>query len=93
MGDQVYFNESAECANTLVDEVLSKWKSLLERLGEEEKGKVLRSMGLKIEQLKVMHKVPKRHMKNLGGIAVWFTLCCSRADVFLVSRYNRKYFW
>lgn len=34
--------------------MLSKWNSLLLKLDEEDKGKVMRSMGLKIEQLKVV---------------------------------------
>lgn len=51
---QVYFNESAEVAQKMVTEVLSKYQALLARLDEDSKGKVQRSMGLKMEQLKVV---------------------------------------
>ena len=47
-----YFNESYDDAKGLVDKVLSEWDSVLSGLEEEEKGRVQRSMGLKMEQLK-----------------------------------------
>lgn len=49
---QVYFNESAEVARKAVGDVLGRWQTLLASLPEEEQGKLQRSMGLKIEQLK-----------------------------------------
>lgn len=50
--ETVYFNESAEAAKAAVEEVLGAWGGLLEGLGEEERAKMVRSMGLKMEQLK-----------------------------------------
>jgi hypothetical protein len=50
--ETVYFNESAEEAKAAVEEVLGAWGGLLEGLGEEERAKMVRSMGLKMEQLK-----------------------------------------
>ena len=47
-----YFNDSYEDAKGLVDKVLLEWDSLLTGLEEIERGKVQRSMGLKMEQLK-----------------------------------------
>lgn len=40
-------------AKALVQEVLDKYQGLLQKLSADEKGKLERSMGLKMEQLKV----------------------------------------
>ncbi|PRW45044.1 late embryogenesis abundant [Chlorella sorokiniana] len=50
--ETVYFNESCEEAREAVAEVLDAYTSLLGRLSAEERGKLQRSMGLKMEQLK-----------------------------------------
>jgi hypothetical protein len=50
--ESVYFNESCESARTAVQEVLDSWTALLASLSPEDKAKLQRSMGLKIEQLK-----------------------------------------
>lgn len=50
--ETVYFNEEAECARDAVKGVLDLFQKLLEKLPDEEKGAVMRSMGLKMEQLK-----------------------------------------
>eukprot|EP00242_Pyramimonas_sp_CCMP2087_P005204 CAMPEP_0198197838 /NCGR_PEP_ID=MMETSP1445-20131203/1406_1 /TAXON_ID=36898 /ORGANISM="Pyramimonas sp., Strain CCMP2087" /LENGTH=155 /DNA_ID=CAMNT_0043867239 /DNA_START=59 /DNA_END=526 /DNA_ORIENTATION=- len=50
--ETVYFNESAEGARELVQETLDLWKDLLGKVDEDIKGKLQRSMGLKMEQLK-----------------------------------------
>lgn len=50
--ETVYFNEEAECAKNAVKEVLDLLQKLMEKLTDEEKGAVMRSMGLKMEQLK-----------------------------------------
>lgn len=47
-----YFNESYDDAKSMVDDCISKFNNLLSRLSDEEKGKVQRAMGLKMEQLK-----------------------------------------
>ncbi len=48
-----YFNDSYDDAKGLVDQVLTQWTELLSGLDDEnERGKVQRSMGLKMEQLK-----------------------------------------
>ena len=48
----VYFNESADGAKRLVCETLDRWYKLLESLPSQEKQSLVRSMGLKMEQLK-----------------------------------------
>eukprot|EP01023_Acetabularia_acetabulum_P031054 TRINITY_DN2923_c1_g1_i1.p1 TRINITY_DN2923_c1_g1~~TRINITY_DN2923_c1_g1_i1.p1 ORF type:complete len:130 (-),score=21.65 TRINITY_DN2923_c1_g1_i1:413-802(-) len=50
--ETVYFNESHATAKEVVDDVIGKWRNVLERLDEQEKMKLQRSMGLKMEQLK-----------------------------------------
>lgn len=47
-----YFNDSYDGARDLVQTVLHEFDDLLGRLGEEERGRVRRAMGLKMEQLK-----------------------------------------
>ena len=49
---QVYFNESAESARAIVGETLGLWNDLLAKVDEETKGKLTRSMGMKMEQLR-----------------------------------------
>ena len=50
---QVYFNDSAAEAKEYTNAVLDKWRGLLSSLPEEERARLQRSMGLKMEQLKV----------------------------------------
>ncbi|GFP98564.1 hypothetical protein PHJA_002000300 [Phtheirospermum japonicum] len=50
--ETVYFNEEAECARAVVNEVLEMYEALLRKLPESEKAAIQRAMGLKIEQLK-----------------------------------------
>lgn len=50
--ETVYFNDSAEEARRAVSNVLDRWQGLLAKVPEEEQGRLQRSMGLKIEQLK-----------------------------------------
>ncbi|EFN56200.1 hypothetical protein CHLNCDRAFT_144946 [Chlorella variabilis] len=50
--ETVYFNESCDAARKSVKEVLDAYQQLCGRLSEEERGKLQRSMGLKMEQLK-----------------------------------------
>lgn len=52
--ETVYFNESVAEAKKAVESCLVKWKALLDSVSEDERGKLMRSMGLKMEQLKVM---------------------------------------
>jgi uncharacterized protein (DUF2164 family) len=47
-----YFNDGFQDAKKLVDETISEYKKLLNSLNEEEKGRLQRSMGMKMEQLK-----------------------------------------
>jgi hypothetical protein len=51
--ETVYFNESVAEARAAVEACLSAWNGLLAQLGDAEKAKLQRSMGLKMEQLKV----------------------------------------
>lgn len=47
-----YFNESYADAAELVGKVLAEWEALVGRLDDDARGRVQRSMGLKMEQLK-----------------------------------------
>ena len=49
----MYFEEGLKTAQTAVADALGKYNSLLDSLGEDERGKLQRSMGMKMEQLKV----------------------------------------
>ena len=51
--ETTYFNESCETAREAVESVLNKYKQVLDALSEDERAKLQRSMGLKMEQLKV----------------------------------------
>lgn len=51
--ETVYFNESVKTARKAVDACLARWEALLGSLPEEERGRTMRSMGLKIAQLQV----------------------------------------
>ncbi|CAL8467925.1 g7463 [Coccomyxa elongata] len=50
--ETVYFNEAHETAKSAVAETLDLYNGLLGTLEESERGKLQRSMGLKMEQLK-----------------------------------------
>lgn len=50
--ETVYFNDSAQQAKAAVKEVLDQYNAVLSKLDDGEKGKLQRSMGLKMEQLK-----------------------------------------
>jgi hypothetical protein len=52
----VYFNESAELAQQVTSECLALWAELLESVDADIKGQLLRSNGLKMEQLKAESK-------------------------------------
>jgi len=47
-----YFNDAFQDAKKLVDETISEYRKLLDSLNGDEKGKLQRSMGMKMEQLK-----------------------------------------
>jgi len=53
---QVYFNESAELAQEVTNECLALWAELLESVDADLKGQLMRSNGLKMEQLKAEFK-------------------------------------
>ena len=53
--ETTYFNESHKLAKDSVGVVTSMYKNILETLSEADKGKLQRSMGMKMEQLKVWH--------------------------------------
>ncbi|KAL4857688.1 hypothetical protein ACK3TF_002119 [Chlorella vulgaris] len=50
--ETTYFNESATEAKEVVGKVLEGYQQLCAKLSEAERGKLQRSMGLKMEQLK-----------------------------------------
>lgn len=50
--ETVRFDESFKAAEAAVKEVLDRYAALLEGLPEDERGKIQRGMGLKMEQLK-----------------------------------------
>ena len=51
--ETVYFEESLKTAQEAVAEALGQFNGLLDSLDEAERGKLQRSMGMKMEQLKV----------------------------------------
>lgn len=51
--ETTYFNESHKLAKDTVGVVTGMYKDILETLSETDKGKLQRSMGMKMEQLKV----------------------------------------
>ena len=52
--ETVYFEEGLKTAQKAVGDALGKYNALLDSLSEDERGKVQRSMGMKMEQLKVI---------------------------------------
>ncbi|KXZ56532.1 hypothetical protein GPECTOR_1g478 [Gonium pectorale] len=63
--ETVYFNESVQEAKKAVDACLGRWEALLASLGEEERSRVMRSMGLKIAQLQAEYdEVSKLHLED-----------------------------
>ncbi|KAF5841913.1 hypothetical protein DUNSADRAFT_10350 [Dunaliella salina] len=50
--ETVYFDESVKSAKEVVEACISKWEALLKSLPEDERAKLQRSMGLRMEQLK-----------------------------------------
>lgn len=67
----MYFEEGLKTAQKAVAEALDKFNALLDSLSEEERGKLQRSMGMKMEQLKV---------RSCCWVEVYFrhaqVLCC-----------------
>ncbi len=51
--ETVYFEEGLKTAQTAVGDALGKYNALLDSLSEDKRGKLQRSMGMKMEQLKV----------------------------------------
>jgi hypothetical protein len=51
--ETVYFNESVQEARKAVEACMSRWEALLAALPEEERNRVVRTMGLKMAQLQV----------------------------------------
>ncbi len=63
--ETTYFNESVAEAKKVVTACLARWEGLLARLDEEERGRLVRSMGLKMEQLKAeFSTVEKLHLED-----------------------------
>lgn len=63
----MYFNEAHDTAKGAVAETLDLYNGLLGRLEESERGKLQRSMGLKMEQLKVPHRSLSRPCLELAS--------------------------
>ncbi|CAK0769881.1 hypothetical protein CVIRNUC_003712 [Coccomyxa viridis] len=60
--ETVYFEESLKTAQEAVAEALGQFNDLLDSLDETERGKLQRSMGMKMEQLKAeLHTVEQTH--------------------------------
>ena len=51
--ETTYFNESHKVAKEAVGDVTAKYREVLGQLSEADRGKLQRSMGMKMEQLKV----------------------------------------
>ena len=68
--ETVYFEEGLKTAQKAVGEALQKYKELLDSLSEAERGKLQRSMGMKMEQLKV-------RSCSWAGAPAGLHCCCS----------------
>lgn len=55
--ETTYFNESHKVAKDAVGEVTTRYKEILGQLSEADRGKLQRSMGMKMEQLKVNSQI------------------------------------
>ncbi|KAJ8038122.1 hypothetical protein HOLleu_19109 [Holothuria leucospilota] len=53
----VYFNEDLQEAEDSLNETLGRYNALLEKLSDSQKEQVLRSIGLKMEELKAQRQV------------------------------------
>ncbi|GLC44330.1 hypothetical protein PLESTB_000481400 [Pleodorina starrii] len=63
--ETVYFNESVKTAKGAVDTCLKRWEELLAALPEEERNRVVRTMGLKMAQLQAeFDEVSKLHLED-----------------------------
>ncbi|GLI69164.1 hypothetical protein VaNZ11_013732 [Volvox africanus] len=63
--ETVYFNESVQAARRAVEACMSRWEGLLAALPDEERNRVMRSMGLKIAQLQAEYdEVSKLHLED-----------------------------
>ncbi len=62
---QVYFNDSAAEAKEYTTQVLGKWTDLLASLPDEDRAKLQRAMGLKMEQLKVSDRAAGAPVRQL----------------------------
>ena len=51
--ETTYFNESHKVAKDAVAEAMQMYKQVLDDLSDDDRGKLQRSMGMKMEQLKV----------------------------------------
>ncbi|GFH21886.1 predicted protein, partial [Haematococcus lacustris] len=62
---KVYFNESVAEARRVTEACLARWDALVARLPDDERSKLQRSMGLKMEQLKAeFDLVAKLHLEE-----------------------------
>ncbi|CAL5219976.1 g1914 [Coccomyxa viridis] len=60
--ETVYFEEGLKTAQKAVGEAMGKYNALLDSLSEQERGKLQRSMGMKMEQLKAeLYTVEQTH--------------------------------
>lgn len=60
--ETVYFNDSCNTARDLVHGVIERFEGVLAKLNEEERGRLQRSMGMKMEQLKAeMEQLDQTH--------------------------------
>ncbi|KAL6765129.1 hypothetical protein V8C86DRAFT_3128282 [Haematococcus lacustris] len=63
--ETVYFNESVAEARRVTEACLARWDALVARLPDDERSKLQRSMGLKMEQLKAeFDLVAKLHLEE-----------------------------
>ena len=53
--ETTYFNESHKAAKDAVGETMQLYQQVLNDLSDDDRGKLQRSMGMKMEQLKVQH--------------------------------------
>lgn len=60
----VYFSDDMSDAENAIEEVLSDYENLMQQMNEEQKKSVVRTIGLKIEELKAQIQMLKDSLKE-----------------------------
>ena len=60
----VYFSEDLEDAQTAVNETLEEYRSLLDRLSDEQRRELVSTLGLRMEELKAQQAAIEEELKE-----------------------------